>query len=136
MKKVFAVLVAAAAVFATAVTATAAKPGPGPIATPASVCRTLSAWGAYSSFSSCMSTINQDVRSYTNTDDAGNVINLDQRCSQLEQGFTDPTGQTFPGITYPFYFGEPDGFPLTQFTAANHHQCELTLYAYHFAFGG
>jgi hypothetical protein len=117
-----------------ATAATAAKPGPGPIATPASVCRVLADWGAYPSFTTCMARINQDVQSYMSEDEQGNLINLDQRCTELEQGITDPSGE-FLQVTYPFYFEEPPGFPLTQFTAVNHHQCELTLYAYHFAFG-
>ncbi len=81
-----------------------------------------------------MMQINADVQAYMAEDDSGNLINLDQRCTELEQGFTDPfTGEHF-AVTYPFWFVEFPGFPLPEFTAVNHHQCMLTLFAYHFAF--
>ena len=53
--------------------------------------------------------------------------NLDQRCTELENDPVEP-------VTYPFYFVEFPGFPMTQFTAVNHHQCMVTLFAYHWVF--
>jgi hypothetical protein len=126
VKKLLVVMLTLAAASGGTGVAVAAKPGPGPIATPASVCRALGDFGAYPSVTACMTRINADVRAYTFYDpDIGQTLTLNERCTQLEQ----------QGITYPFYFGEDPGFPLTQFTAVNHHQCMLTLYAYHFAFG-
>jgi hypothetical protein len=136
VKKSFVLLAALAAALATAASAGAEKPGPGPIATPASVCRALADFGAYPSFEACMTRLNADVQAYMSEDDNGNLINLDQRCTQLEEGFTDPgTGEHF-AVTYPFWFVEFPGFPLPEFTGVNHHQCMLILYAYHFAFSG
>jgi hypothetical protein len=137
MKRLLVATLAFTALLVGAVAANAAKPGPGPIATPASVCRALADWpfDQYATFEDCLTTINADVLAYRFPNDEGTaLISLDQRCAQFEQGLTDPETGEFFQLTYPFFFGEGEGFPFTQFTAVNHHQCMLTLYAYHAAF--
>lgn len=126
MKRLLVTLVAATALLASAVAANAAKPGPGPIATPASACGALLSYGygGFASFGDCMTDFNALLQAYRSEGDTGATINLDQRCAELEAG----------GISYPFFFEEFPGFPFTEFTAVNHHQCMVTLFAYHFVF--
>lgn len=130
MRRTIVMLVALTALLAGAVTANAAKPGPGPIATPAAACEALVSYGfgGFASFGDCMSQFNGLMQAYTSEGDSGEIINLDQRCTELESA---------PGeeaVTYPFFFVEFPGFPFVEFTGVNHHQCMVTLFAYHFVF--
>lgn len=104
------------------------------LATPAQACRTLAAFhvGAYTSFETCMDTINADIAAYRfPSDDGSTLLSLDQRCAEFEAGLTDPeTGETLV-ITYPFTFEEGPQWPFPVLTANNHRQCEVTLYTYH-----
>ncbi len=140
MKRILFTL-SAAALLALGSVGTAAAAAPNrPIATPAEACRILTEFGApgyTGSFQACMRHINADVRAYRypedETDPQSDLISLDQRCTELENGVED-MGQSIQ-ISYPFTFVEPPelwgilGFPTL--TGYNHHQCEITLYTYH-----
>lgn len=108
-------------------TVQAARPQ-GTIATPAAACRALVAFdaGGYTSFESCMATINADIAAYrfpANPDDPNSpLLNLSQNCRVLEQEF---------GVSYPYFFDEPEGWPFSEFTAMNHRQCQIAIYSYH-----
>ena len=136
MKRMLSITVAAIALAATATPASAASPKR-TLATPAEACKTMVAFdaGGYAGFGECMGRLNKDVGAYRSlADDGSGLISLDQRCTQFEQGVTDPeSGEVFR-LTYPFFFGEggPEaGWPFPEFTAQNHRQCEITLFTYH-----
>ena len=122
-------------------TAGAAKPDR-ILATPSTACRILVTYGAggYDSFRACMAKLNKAVAAFRfPADDGSGLISLSQRCTQFEQGVTDPETGEFFQLTYPFFFGEggPDaGWPFPELTAQNHKQCEITLYTYHTLVGG
>jgi hypothetical protein len=123
MKRLFVGVFATAALAASFAVAASADSGR-VLANPANACKTLVEFGAggYSSFGDCMGRIHQDVTSFRFFDDeTGQVLSLDQRCSEFESQF----------LTYPFYFDEGPDWPFTTFTAQNHQQCMFTLYAYH-----
>jgi hypothetical protein len=109
------------------------------LATPAAACRALEEFGAnpYSSYGQCLANLKRDVAAYQFPDEQGELITLDERCTQFEEGVTDPeTGETFQ-ITYPFTFEEGPEWPFPVLTAQNHGQCEIALYTYHtLAIGG
>lgn len=138
MKRILVTLSAAALLLFASVGAAQAAGPKKDIATPSRSCAILVQYGAggYSSFRDCMANINRDVAALRFPDDAtGVLIGLDQRCTQLEDGLYDPVAHMFFAISYPFFFGEPPGFPIPQLTAHNHHQCEITLFTYHYFFG-
>lgn len=134
MRKVLVSLVAALALTA-AFTATAGA-GDRVTPNPATACKALTAIhaGGYTSFSNCVTSIWSDVAAYRfPSDENPNVlIGLDQRCTQFENGVTDPdTGMTFK-FTYPgMYLGEGPDWPFVTFTVNTHKQCMLAIYTYH-----
>jgi hypothetical protein len=107
------------------------------LATPAEVCKTLIAFeaGGYASFGDCMAQLRGDVAALRfpadPTNPASPLIALDEHCTRLEQGLFDPILGEIVQVTYPFFFDEPPGWPFPEFTAQNHNQCILAIYAYH-----
>jgi hypothetical protein len=130
------ILLAAAtiAIGVTAGTGSAANNPHSPIATPAAACETMVQYGVggYTSFGDCVGRLHSDIAEYRFPNDEGTaLISLDQRCSQFEQGLTDPETGEFFQLTYPFQFVEFPGWPFPEFWAENHQQCMITLFAYH-----
>jgi hypothetical protein len=110
------------------------------IGTPSRSCAILAEYhaGGYTSFQDCMRTINQDLAAYRfpadPTDPSSPLMNLDQRCTELENGVFDPQAGMTISISYPFFFGEGGpaaGWPFPELTGYNHHQCEIILFTYH-----
>ena len=101
------------------------------LATPANACRALVEIrpDLYPDFGRCVGQLNRELREYRWPLDPN--TSLSERCRQLEQGVFVPPLQQFVTVTYPFFFGEPAGWPFPEFTAQNHKQCQITLLAYH-----
>ena len=131
-------LVAVAAMILTAgLSATATATPDRLLATPANVCTALVEIrpDLYASFGGCVGRLNRDVAAYRfpdNPEDPNSrLLSLSERCMQFEEGVFDPEVGEFFSITYPFFFGEPAGWPFPEYWAQNRNQCENTLYAYH-----
>jgi hypothetical protein len=132
MKRILLTLSAATLLIFGTVGTTAAAAPTQPIATPAKACRILTEYqapGFQGSFGQCMTHFNKDMRAYRFYGAEGTLIDLDQRCTELENGVED-MGQYFQ-ISYPFTFEEFPGWPFPVLTGYNHHQCEITLFTYH-----
>ncbi len=134
MRKLFVLALVSAVAAALATTAAAERKQV--IANPATACKALVAQPGtgYTDFGTCVSTVWQGVDAYRFPSDENPevLLSLDQRCTQFENGLTDPeSGMTF-AFTYPgFLLDEGPGWPFVTFTINNHAQCELALFTYH-----